>query len=77
VPLDIFLANCTVFKGKHPEVTNAILKALDVQYALKDTTISLHKFLHISAIMTHFTAPVDESLDFWMKIINPMGLQKI
>ena len=68
IPLDIFLANCNVFKGKHEEVTKAILRALNIQYTLKNTTISLHEFLNMSAIMTHFTAPVDESLDFWMRV---------
>jgi len=52
---------------------NRILKALNIQYTLKDTCISLDQFLHLSSVMTHFTAPKEESLDFWMTVFNPDG----
>ena len=68
LPLEIFLSNCNVFKGKHPEVVKAILKALNIQYTLKACKVTLHEFLNMSAIMTHFTAAADESLDFWMRV---------
>jgi hypothetical protein len=56
IPLDIFMENCNVFKGKHEDVINAILKALGIQHSVAGTTVSIEEFLKMSTIMTHFTA---------------------
>ena len=77
IKIEYFIKTCQELKEKHPEVSHNILISIGIPLLGKNPFIDWNSYLKIMSIIRYHTITKEQSLDFWLKFLNPNQLPTI